>query len=420
MKRNIFILAALFSAGLAMTSCSSDDDKDSNDNKDYLNYPYSALSIADQKLKLSTDGESTIKKIEGLASEESVLLLESFANIQDGLLDLLDVKVTSRSTEETVVKLSKYYGEYVWDVKTGTWSKSEKTVTDKFVAIFPAKKQDTKNTGKIEATATSSNVNINGNEIPSKVVANLYVSDKKTGEITAEATGINESTFVETGKIKANLGGYNLISTVDKKGNNNTVKLDFTKGSDQIIDGSADLVATITQEMLDAQNYSSVADGNVFIKIDNNVTIVGYIDGKSLIPAMDAIDLEYDKVYNKYPWGDGKEGERSKEELALDKKRVDIINKYTNLALVSTAEKYKIAKVTVDLDIKETQETGVKNIKDDKGNTTQTKYTYTNYNTENQLIFNFNDNTKVEASVFFGSGFNKVITAWDNFIALFN
>lgn len=424
MKKNIFMLAALFSVGLAMTSCSSSDDNDGTNpvDKGFLEYPYSTLSVADQKLKLSAEGESTIKKMEGLASEESVKLLESFANIQDGLFDLLDANITTLSTEETIVKLSKYYGEYVWNVETETWSKSDKLdVTDKFIAIFPANDQDENNTAKIEATAVASNVTINENEIPSNVVANLYVSDKKTGEITAEATGISESTFVETGKVNANLGAYTLTSTVDKKGNNNTVKLNFSKGTDAIINGSVDLAATITQAMLDSGDLSSAGDGNVLIKINDNVAIVGYVDGKALIPEMDAMDLEYDNIHNKYPWGEGKDGDIAKEELALSKKKIEIINKYSNLALVSTTEKYKIAKVTLDLDIKEVQATSSKKDGKDKyGNDNYVTYTYTDYDTNNQLIFTFNDDTKVEASVFFGTGFDKVITAWDKFIALFN
>lgn len=422
MKKHFFTFAAILFASFALFSCSSSDKEDVTDPKELLNYPYSKLSVADQKIKLAAEGEATMKQLEALPNEKSVKLLESFNEISEGLFSLLG------DTPETyalkaVTKLSKYYGEYEWDATNEEWNKTKNNVTNKLVAIFPSSKASKTNDGKMEITATASTVEINGHEIPSGVVAKLFASNKQEGEITATSTGINESSYVETADVIAALGAYKLVLDIDKKGNKNQAKVEFTKGSDLIINADADLDAVITAEMLSKDDVSTVKDANVVAKIAKNLAAAGYVDGKSLLPELDRIEQAQDELYNKYPWNSGKLKELEEEYLALEKERIEVLNKYSNLALVSTSETYKIAKITFALEVQKYERTGYTYDLDKDGYPiweTEKTYKYTSYETDDKVILNFNDETKVDADVFFGTGFSKIIAMWDNFISQFN
>lgn len=331
-----------------------------------------------------------------------------------------EAPVKSKATE-SIIKLSKYHGEYTWDAETEDWVKSDKEVTDKLIAIFPATRTSKSNDGKIEVKASASSTVIENHEIPSNVVADFYVANSKKGEMTLEATGVSESSFVETAKLNMALGMYNLTADVDKKGNKNTAKVNFTKGDDAILSAFADLEAIITAENLDKEDISSVKDGNFVITIAKDLAIAGYVDGKSLLAEINKIEEEEEAAYESYDWTGGKLGEYEKALLDLAKRKVAAFNAYTNLALVSTSEEYKVAKVSFELDIEEYEATGYydKN-QDGEIDYNTEKYNYTVYYTSEMYILNFNDDTKVEASVFFGEGFDKVVKMWEDFVEKFN
>lgn len=422
MKKNFFILTAIVFASFGLFSCSSSDDNGGKeDPKELLDLPYSTLSVADQKKKLSSQGEATIAKLQDLPNEASVELIASFNEISEGLFYLLEETPVKSKAAESIIKLSKYYGEYAWDAKTEEWTKSDKEVTDKLIAIFPSSRKATSNDGKIEIKATASNVVIENNEIPSNVVADLYVSNSKKGAITLNTTGINESSFVETANLNVLLGSYNLTADVDKKDNKNSAKMNFTKGSDAIIKASADLEAKITAEILDREDLSSVKDANLVITIAEDLAIAGYVDGKSLLAEFDKIEKEEDIEKENYQWDGGKLAEYEQAMLDFAKRRITALNKYSNLALVSTSEEYKVAKVTFDLDIYEYESTGYFD-KDGDGEIDyeEEMYKYTAYYTSEMYILNFDDKTKTEASVFFGEGFDKIAKMWNDFILKFN
>ncbi|MFT4073591.1 MAG: hypothetical protein QM654_16900 [Dysgonamonadaceae bacterium] len=422
MKKHISSFAAILFVSFALFSCSSSDDKKEPELKDLLNYPYSKLSEADQKTKLAAEGEATMKQVEALPNEASVKLLDSFNEISDGLFSLLN---TTPETDaiKVITKLSKYFGEYEWNATSEEWIKTNSDVTDKLIAIFPATKTSKINDGKIVVTAISSSVVIDGHEIPSKVVGKLYASSKEEGEITAVATGVNETSFAETANIAVALGAYKLLVSVDKKDNKNQVKAEFLKGSNLIINADADLEATITSEMLKKYDISSVKDANAVVRITKDLVVAGYIDGKSLLPELDRIEEAKEKLPSKYPWNIGKLKELEEEELALEKERIAALNSYSNLALVSTSENYKVAKISFALDVKGVESEGIICDLDKNGSPiveTVQKYTYTCYYTNDKVILNFNDETKVSADVFFGGGFSKIIEMWNNIVSQFN
>ena len=421
MKKNIFAIVAILFAGFAFSSCSSDkDEPEISRAEELLRLPYSTLQVADQKKKLSAEAEVVMKSMEGLTTDKSVKLLASFNEINSGLFDLLESPSADANLLKSIVKLSSYFGEYTWDAATEEWVKSDKVVADKLVLLFPAVKGAATNDGKIEVKAITSTVIINGREIPSNVVADLFVSDKKEGVITAIATGINESTFVETADVVATLGAYKLVVDVDKKGAKNEAKMQFTKDNGVILDAAANLEANITAAMLENEDVSSVSDGNFVATVTNNLAGAGYVDGKTLAPILKKIEDAQEAVYGNYDYYDGKEGEREAKYLALEQEKIAAMNAYSNLGLVSTTETYKVAKVAFELFVEKRERTAQIKEKNEAGETIYKDYKYTAYDTEEIIVLYFNDNTKVTADVFFGTGFDKIFNMWNEFVGKFN
>lgn len=428
MKKTFFGLLAISLAALMMFSCSSskNDNVDPSNPKDLLDLPYSTLSPADQKKKLSQEGEGVIKLMEDLPNDKALLLLESFALKSDLFFDAIEEGRTGSDLTKTIVKLSQYYGEYEWDLVNKDWVKTDSKITDKLVIILPATKTETKNNGKLEVTAIASTVVVNDREIPSNVLTNIFVDNKKEGEIAIVATGINESTFAETAKIDADLSMYKLITNIDKKGGENIAKGTWSKNTQSILDFYADLEASITLENLQEEDVTStIKDGNARITITDDLAAAGFFDGKSYFAEMAAIEDAEEAIYEKYNYYDDKNKReaRAKEELELEKRKVKAMNDFTNLALVSVKEEYKIAKISVELETKEVSKYGYTYDKGANGDydwSTGKSFTYTGYNTNEIYILHFDDNTKVEASVFFGEGFAKIVKMWEDFTAQFN
>ena len=443
MKRNFFTLMAISLASLLMVSCSSSDDNDSggndNGNTDYLNLPYSKLTPSAQKKKLSNEGEVIIRQIQDVPNEASVNLIASFSTLSDDLLSLLNDEVkTKLDYTETIIKLSQYYGMYKWNFDREEWEKTGDNVGDKLVAVFPANKKATTNTGKIEVKASGSIVLINGRQVPSKVVADLFVFDAKEGDVTITTKGINETTLVETADGIANLGGYKLTANIDKKNSSNKAKGQFSKGNDIILDMYTDLDANITVEMLQSDDFASnVKDINLTLAIGKELVLAGFIDGKSILPIIDkaeedlkkakeeneaiwnkaylkyqkALDDAYEKYRNgEYDWNDRIEAEKqARKEYSVEYDKIDwygpekkynevfvtAFNQYTNIALVDKKEDYKIAKLSLETILTDWR---------------ASKHIY---------ILNFNDKTPVEATVFFGDGFEKLVQMWEDFTLKF-
>lgn len=410
MKKNLFKLTAITLASFLLFSCSSSDDDNNGggnnegNNGNLLDLPYSEATPAQQKVKLSKEGEAVIEKIDGITEEKSAKLLASFSNKGDLLVDLLtgnsdyDTYTRANSTEQ-ITKISSYYGEYEWDDVEEDWIKTDKNVTDKLIALFPADENSTTNNGKIEVTAVSSGVNINNNEVPSKVNADLYVNNTKEGNIIINATGINADEIVETANATAQLGtNYTLVANANKKGSNNKADAKFTVANETILSAEADLAAYITVNKIEDEDFENIKDGNVKVSITNDLTAVGYFNG-AIIPELQKIDQEIGAIWDYNPNETLTAKQKSDKEKELEEKRVKLLNENMNLALVSTKDNCKIAKITIKL---------------------EAEPYYDSYDFSYQYILQFDDLTTVNADVFFGSGFTSLINKWEDFINKFN
>ena len=138
-----------------------------------------------------------------------------------------------------------------------------------------------------------------------------------------------------------------------------------------------------TELMLDYQS--------VDMKIGADLAIVGHADVKKILEEIEAIVDKYREEYN--------------ENYTLEnyaKEIVAVVNKHAKLYLISTKENHKIADVEMGYSKEENCWNG---------------YCDTYYSPD--LLLVFSDKTKISAEVFFGSGFNKVVDAWMDFLARF-
>lgn len=426
MRKLFLTTAAILVAGSFFYSCSDSENGSGNGDVDkILEYPYSKLTTEDQKRKLVNDGKEVSTQITGVADESSMKALYSLTEIAGSLISLLEGHTPSlakaASTEELVVKLSKYTGAYTWNSSKEEWKKDADA--DNLVLVFPAYKGDTKTQGKLELTATASGVVIDNNEIPSKIEGTIYVADKKEGSIAFTATGIDKSKIVETAGMNISLGSYKLTADINKKGIKNEVDLGFSNNSTSLISGHIDLAADVTVEMIDKEDVSSLGEGNFSLVLSNDIALVGYVDVKSLITEENRIKKDVDVIYEAYDdardalWEEyandkisadeyrAKSSELSQKSLGqvkpLKKEQAELYNKYTNIALASISEKHKIASLDFELNNEEWDEYG---------------WFYGDYKI---MYLKFNDETRVKPEVFFGEGFTGVANIWEGFIEKF-
>lgn len=384
-----FFLFSVISLATLMSSCSSsDNDNDYEDDVNaLLKLPYSTLSPEDQKSKLALEGEAILKQVDALPNEKAIGLLANFSEISYSLFDLFDLgENNDEDVPSTLITLSQFYGEYTYQESTDTWTKTADD-KDKFVAIFPATSSSTSNNGKIELTGEASDLALNYYQLPKKATATFYVNNEKVGDASLNTTGLDKSNIVETANIIANTEVYKATIDVNKKGTNNSIKAKILNGSNLIIDLEADLAASITIDNMSNGDYSSVKDGNVKVNLGSNLVIVGYVDGAKFITELQKINTEINSLDDQIESGQITWEDYDKKYAELEKKQVDAFNTYSNIALVSTKDKYKIAKVTLRLDIDAEDY----------------------YSTNEVVQLTFNDDTKVDADVYFGTGFDKII-----------
>lgn len=429
--RNFFLTtAAILLASSCFYSCSDSDNGTGGgvDIDKVLEYPYSKLTPEEQKKKLVNDGREISTQITGIADESSTKALYSLTEISESLISLLDndadelTPVKALKTEDLIVKLSKYTGAYTWDSAKEEWKKDADA--DNLVLVFPAYKGDTKTQGKLELVAKSSGVVIDNHEVPSKIDAVIYVANKKEGSIQVVATGINEVKIVETADMNISLGDYLLASDINKKGSKNKANLEFSKNSTALIKGYIDLAGEITAEVLEDEDFSNFDNGNLSLALSDKLALVGFVDIKSLFSAEERIGKQIDAIYVAYKnegdvlWNEYKEGKitgdeyvTKREELFkshMDKAKVykleeiELYNKYTNIALASTSEKYKVASVFFEFDNEGWDDYGWF------------------YDDCRIIYLKFNDETRITPDVFFGEGFTSVVNIWNDFLEKFN
>lgn len=365
-----------------LSSCSSDDDD--NGKGDYTEYPYSSLTPEQQKEKLAADANTFITKVDGLSTSKGVKLISSLNDLPD-LPDFTtssasDKKVKDSSIEK-IIEINEFHGTYTWNFTTEDWDKTE--ATDKLTLLLPASEASrlaNKNDGKIEVTGVASEATTdNGYRLPKELKALLFVDNANVGTINVSATEVSADNYPKSANVSITLEDYT-ISMSAEKGSNNKTSFSFKKGNESLLEGTANLNGNLEED----KDYGESA---AEVKIMDNLLVAHKGDLGKVFSEYEKIDVKYDDV----DWTETID-------KAYYEEKVAAWNNNMTSSLVSRKDETKIADMILMLYVEK-----------------EGQYTYY----DQVPAFKFNDDTIVDMEVYFGKGFDNVLSNWEDFINKF-
>lgn len=291
-------------------------------------------------------------------------------------LSFLPKAVLTKSDGGIKEEIADLYGEYVWNADDEEWDYISNP--DSIIVKYPATKAGESNNARIVITA----------DIPAgaepyakvDVKAEIYVDDKVEGTITSAPTQVSIDKYPATAPTTITLGEY--VMDIDaKRGKPNTTSFTFKKDKETLFEGSA-----IIDADLDAEN-PVLGKSSAEVIIWGQYTVKGEGD-------IVKFRKEREEIREKYNYDDeGEEGKKMYEEIAAS------FNNNVEARLYDSDDK-EVATVTLRA-----------KIDDEYGD-------YTFYTTGG--VFEFFDDSRVDVDVYFGTGFEDVIKAWQDFIGKLN
>ena len=379
----------------------------------YDNYSYSSLTPEQQKDKLAEESDAILSNLNDLPNADGIKVLKSFFELLDiSAPELEDVLNYDSNAGIIAIEVKDMNGEFTWNTATESWTK--KVLSNKIVFNFPVEKS-TSNNGKVEITGTGSGAWVDDDddekfELPKNAKFVAFLSNREVANVEIKATDPNTDNIAKDASVKVLLGNY-VISADAKKGADSKVgsTFSFKAGNNVILD--AVLSSTIDWEYIyeyeryvgyDNEKWESIYETamdttimldyqSAEVNIGTNLAIVGYANVKAINNRLDEIYEKYEKTYgyDSWNWTDAVKEAKVKEEAAA-------YNANMKMSLVSKKDEYKIAAVKFGYTYEIDNYDGRKNYYEEP-------------------IFVFNDETEASVETFFGSGFNRVIEAWEDF-----
>jgi hypothetical protein len=445
-----FILLSLVASQL-MVSCSSDDSptdptKDLTLEEQIANLvkqPYSKLTPTEQKAKLEVEANEMLVQLDKSKSSSAIEAVENL----NRLLDISTVDIFSGKNDnevEDILNISGAYGIYTWNSTKKSWDKTASTTELKFV--FPAKESATTNNAVFSSKGVSSDVKIefydsynstNDEDVydnlflPSSSDATLTIDNKEAATFTQTAKYSSKNQSPDEFAYKMSLNDGYVWEMSGSKATANTSKATLTYNGKSLVSFNAGSSAEI-DKLIDNDElvqYRGKANG-LFTLMDNFV-IVADIDLAEMAKGEAAVETNFPRpdrntktfytdlnIYN----------QKSAEAGVLNS------NKNAKLILVSKKDGTKIADIvyrtapgfsfkTSEYETWVPDATNVKyggswvfdwNNGVPKGTAVQIQ------EYDEVLYLKFSDNTEVEMSAYFSTGFEKLQTKFDDFIAAFN
>jgi hypothetical protein len=395
-KFSYLVLAIMLALPFSFISCGDDSKEVTEDASKYLKYSYSNLSTEKQKEKLEEDALAFLSEIEGLKDNEALTILKAFNFLMS--INSPDIELESYDG----LAYTHLTGEYTWNRSREEWDfvDGEQSGTVKFLFQIENK------SAEIVATALPSSVDYTISDgyydydedewietetivrIPKETSIKIYSGNTEVGSIQASSEIKDKESIPALTKLTYNLGEYTMATTATK-GNTGIVSSVFKKGNTVLIDATVNVSGDVDQ-LLDEENEPKGISGNTVIKIKDNLAFVGKIDFSKYLEAGNKASDERNKNEESSGW------EKADEEYA--KAISKAFNDYFELYLVSLSDQTKIARL----------ETQVKS------------ETYSGYTDWYATYFlRFNDETVIEAEVFFSSGFGEFIDKLEKFLENF-
>lgn len=445
-----FILLSLVASQL-MVSCSSDDSPTTNPAKELtleeqianlVKQPYSKLTPTEQKAKLEVEANEMLVQLDKSKSSSAIEAIENL----NRLLDISTVDIFNGKNDnevEDILNVSGVYGVYTWDNAGKKWVKTASTTELKFV--FPAKESQTTNNAVFSSKSVSSDIKVkyhdsyifNGNEtvdvndwffLPNTSDATLTIDNKEAAVFTQTAKYANGKEVPTEFSYKMSLNDGYIWEMSGSKATPNTSKASFTYNGKNLISFNAGSTAQI-DALIDNDElvqYRGKANG-LFTLMDNFVIIA---DMDLATEAADEIALEKNNVRpTELSYNDPKNDYKAyytalnAYEKKISEGNAANFNKNMKLILVSKKDGTKIADI-VQHSEKDGEYTFNLPIWDAEykywDNWNSTGESFTRPYLYEAYYLKFSDNTEVEMSAYFSSGFEKLQTKFDDFIAAFN
>lgn len=409
-----------------------------------VNQPYSKLTPDQQKVKMEAEANDMLVQMDKSKTSGAIEAMQNLENLLNiGSIDLFDGK--NDNEIEDVLNVSGVYAIYTWNRSKQDWVKTSSTSELKFV--FPAKKNLTSNNASFSSKGISSNIKVevedsynwqNGTTItdyfylPTSVDAILTIDNAQAATIATSAkyTGTVQAPDEASFKMTLN-DGYTFEMSGGKKATANFAKSAFTYNGKNLISFNVGSTADIDKLIDDEDLIEYQGKANGLIQIMDNFLIVADLDIAT--QTKDDNALEANLVYPNYPDYYSPNANFKAYYTAqntYNKKysegNSENLNKNLKLILVSKKDGTKIADVvyraekgdTYDMElpvwiIDKYYPNGGYWTSNGKGEIITIQYY------DDVLYLKFNDNTEVEISAYFSTGFDTLEDKFEKFLESF-
>ena len=428
MIKQFFISFALI-AGLLFIGCNKDKDKDNNndtndlglgnvtalDLEKIMNSPFSALTPAQQKVKLEQESISLLNALQDVSSLKAIDVFEYFVD----LLDMDEPEVNDPVTESRSGRFDVYtfnasnsYGVFTWNSSSRVWTKSNSSSELKFV--FPSGSRVSSNNASMTFKSSDSNASILYEDryyderfdikLPGSVsgILNVDNTDIAIIEIAAEYEKMDkveiddetiDGSFPVKNQFRITTEGYVFWYSLDGKGNDSRLDMQLVGKSNQklietLFHSDVDLGTLVDEVSDDVDNIFDLdfdVAANGYMKLMDNLVLVYSIDASEFAREIDRIES------------------RNLQAKAYNDALTAAYNRYVKVVLASTEDGFKIADV-----IYRSEEDRWYN-----GSYYETDYYISPY-------LEFGDNSVIEMDTYFSSGFTNLENRWEDFVDAFN
>ncbi|MEO7979094.1 hypothetical protein [Flavobacterium sp.] len=455
MIKKLFLFSLIVSQ--LTISCSSDDNNETTEQSlaeqiaNIVKQPYSKLTPTEQKVKLEAEANEMLIQLDKTKKLSAIDAIENLSRLLD--INSVDIFGGKNGNEiEEILNVSGVYGIYTWNNTQKIWVKTPSSTELKF--IFPAKESSTANNASLSAKSTSSDIKVNITD----TYGNYYYNDE-TGEyentdevndqiflpasVDAVLTIDNTpaATFTQTakysnGKEIPNEFAYKMALSEGyswemsgTKSTENTSKANLTYNGKNLLSFNAGSTASIDALLNDDELTQYRGKANGLVQILDNFVIVADMDLAT--SATDEAALESTVTYPVHPDYENPNANfkayYTAENLYRQKHSegsADNFNKNSKLILVSKKDGTKIANIVVHSEKSTNSYTfnlpewitydggGYWSSSDETEEFTEVYYNEVYY-------LKFSDNTEVEMSAYFSSGFENFETKFEDFIKYF-
>lgn len=444
-----FILLSLVASQL-MVSCSNDDSPTTDPTKELtleeqianlVKQPYSKLTPTEQKAKLEIEANDMLVQLDKSTSSSAIEAIENLSRLLGvSSIDIFDGK--NDNEVEDILNVSGVYGVYTWDNAGKKWVKTASTTELKFV--FPAKESQTANNAIFSSKSTSSDIKVKYNDsyiyggngtvevndyffLPNTADATLTIDNKEAAVFTQTTKYANGKEVPTEFSYKMSLNDGYVWEMSGTKASANTSKATLTYNGKNLISFNAGSSAEIDKLIDNDELVQYRGKANGLFQLMDNFVIVADMD-----LATEAADKEALYKNNTRPayldYKDPKSDYKAyytalnAYEKKISEGNAANANKNMKLILVSKKDGTKIADLVQhsEKDGEYTFKLPVWNAQYNMWDWNDTGESFTQPYLYEAYYLKFNDNTEVEMSAYFSTGFEKLQTKFDDFIAAFN